>query len=971
MRAAGSRRRSNTRRVRPVLPVVRWLQLGAAAAGAGAVLFAGPAVASADDGRSSPDNPEVGSAGTGHRASASAGPARRVADPSPAADRAASRAPSPAPRGADGARPGRIRPAGNTATERVARPVTPSGAATTSGPTPRATAAGALRTADGSDAADSAVAVARRDLAAAQTPAPGPLLTGLIGALERLGRDLEQLFAFRNPVTRPVQLVQTDDSRIVGALGAYSNYGNPLTYAVERAPTQGSVSVDADGNWTYSPDVSVDDSLGGTDEFTVSVLDSGFHLFGQSGRVTVPVTVYRNPQQDSIALVDAAQQVVASADGSRVFAIGSRGMVSVIDAAIGSASNGTVIDTVIVELGLPFSGDPDQVGPVPAPVSALASSPDGSQIWLGSNLQDYNTGTTDSEGGSVFLDLYTVTALDFQTSVDDAGAPVTNQVVTAQREFDAPVVGIAVDDTAGQVYVLTGGGHGDKSQVHIVDAQTLASAGVAEVGAGATQVAVAPSGKVFVVNTLDDTVDVIDPADGTVLASIDVIGSLPQGIAFTGGGDYAAVANLESNNVALIDIDPGSPTAYQVVSLITTGGSPEAITASPGGRYIYVAKFNDDAVAVIETRGYTLATSIETGDGPTSLALGDGGQLYTANLYDDDATVLSVTTAPDPGVGPSLDQAVQGGTAKDAITIYNFTSDTMTISDWQNAPYGGNGAEPSKFPIGTTIASNTYFQATGLPVSSSRQTYTLGFLVLRTGGVGTPTWTLDVAREWNLQQEARVNSYSRDNFKALQLYSATNLTKNELVLVNKDESTIVVDARDTKLAVETLNKYCFGGSNASCSVETRTWVQGVGQREIKGSPVNNQTYDIPADTTITESWTSGFKNNVEIGLKVATGKLFSELWSAEVTAKYGHEWNQSYTFSQAVKITVPPRTRVWLEWAEVQREYKSDWTMKLGNTTFVVKNVEGTVPLGNNRAEYFINSADIPPKTRPAAEQSD
>ncbi|CAN1494442.1 YVTN beta-propeller repeat [Mycobacteriaceae bacterium] len=795
-------------------------------------------------------------------------------------------------------------------------------------------------------------------------------LAAVTNAFELFRRDLERIFAFRNPVAQPVQLTQTLDSQLIGTVAAYSRYGRPLSYAIAEAPTQGTVSIKDDGTWVYSPGAEVD-AAGGTDQFTVTVRDASFHLFGQSGTITVPVTVYRNPQQESVELPGSAQQIVASGDGSRLFAVGYEGAlgwtglaatigapaVAVIDTDLDSAFYGSVIDSVVVNLGLPISSNPEETGPVTVAVSELAASADGSRLWLGSNLSNYNSGT-DPDGEPVYLNRYTVTALAFEESQDSSGAPSTSQVVLGRQDFDAPITGVAVDDAAGRLYVLTSAGEGDTpGRVHIVDARTLAVAGAVEAGLGASQIAVAPSGQVVVVNTLDNTVSVIDPATSTVTATVDVIGSLPQGVAFT--GNYAAVANLQSNNVSLIDLNPNSNTAFQVVQLVTTGGTPQAIAASRDGKFLYVAKFNDDAVAVIETTGYTVVTSIQTGDGPTGVAMDESGVVYTANAGDEVATTLAVTTTPQPLVTATLEQAVQA-VAKDAIRIYNYTPDTWVISGYQDAPFGGTGAGAAKFPIGTSIPSNSYFQVTGLPVQQNTSTFALGYLT-----VTLPNATLKflVERDKIYNQEARVGLSSNS------VYSGTNLTRNELVVTTAAVQTITVDAANAGLAVDTLNKYCYKGSYASCSVQAKAFVQNYSNPEIKGAPVNNNSYKIKAETTLEESWTSGYKNTLEVGLKAETGAILSIFAKAEVNTKYAHEWNESYTFKQAIKVEIPPRTRVWLEWAEVQREYVFDYTMKLGNTTFIVKNARTTVPLGNNKAEYFINDADIPPTTPPAAQE--
>jgi len=92
-------------------------------------------------------------------------------------------------------------------------------------------------------------------------------------------------------------------------LDAADAEGDPLSFTVTAAPSNGTVAVGADGSYTYTADQSLA-SVGTTDRFTVSASDAGaeFHLHGVAGllnlltfgffglgghtaTVTVPVTV--------------------------------------------------------------------------------------------------------------------------------------------------------------------------------------------------------------------------------------------------------------------------------------------------------------------------------------------------------------------------------------------------------------------------------------------------------------------------------------------------------------------------------------------------------------------------------------------------------------------------------------------------------------------------------------------------------
>ena len=104
---------------------------------------------------------------------------------------------------------------------------------------------------------------------------------------------------------------------VTGMLDAADAEGDPLSFTVTAAPSNGTVAVGADGSYTYTADQSLA-SAGTTDSFTVSASDAGagFHLHGVAGllnlltfgffglgghtaTVTVPVTVAAWQQTNS------------------------------------------------------------------------------------------------------------------------------------------------------------------------------------------------------------------------------------------------------------------------------------------------------------------------------------------------------------------------------------------------------------------------------------------------------------------------------------------------------------------------------------------------------------------------------------------------------------------------------------------------------------------------------------------------
>lgn len=121
---------------------------------------------------------------------------------------------------------------------------------------------------------------------------PAPVFELLIAFYRRIDNFLFNA----TPTANPRQTGQTSPGGIVsGSLNAVDPNGDPLTYTVTAQPTSGSVVVNADGTYVYTPRGGVEQA-GVTDSFTVVIDDSaGFHLFGflSQRQITtvVPVTV--------------------------------------------------------------------------------------------------------------------------------------------------------------------------------------------------------------------------------------------------------------------------------------------------------------------------------------------------------------------------------------------------------------------------------------------------------------------------------------------------------------------------------------------------------------------------------------------------------------------------------------------------------------------------------------------------------
>ncbi|HET6731679.1 Ig-like domain-containing protein, partial [Mycobacterium sp.] len=246
-------------------------------------------------------------------------------------------------------------------------------------------------------------------------PAQAPLLWGLLAWVRR---EVERTMFNKTPTTayNPAENSQSVDGVITGDLNAVDADGDPLSFSVIDTPENGSVIVNPDGTFVYTPSAQLA-ATGGTDVFTVKVVDQGTHFHGigalfqpdsgHSTTATVAVTV--TPM--SIAVGNFPTGVAVSPDGSTVYVtnfgdLSSGGnTVSVIDAA-----TNTVVATITV------GGNPANV----------AVSPNGATAYV-TNLDDGTVSVIDTATNSVTA---TITVGDLPDGVavspDGAHVYVTN-----------------------------------------------------------------------------------------------------------------------------------------------------------------------------------------------------------------------------------------------------------------------------------------------------------------------------------------------------------------------------------------------------------------------------------------------------------------------------------------------------------------------------------------------------------------
>lgn len=236
--------------------------------------------------------------------------------------------------------------------------------------------------------------------------------------------------------------------------------------------------------------------------------------------------------------------------------------------------------------------------------AGLAVTPDGRQLWVA------DTGPQTSAASPADVKV-----------IDTA----TDKVTATLKVGGAPSA-VAFSPSGTSAYVLTPGGLSVYSTTTLK--RTRFIGGLRE----AHGLAVAPRGTaVYVTDTSDDTVRVIDAAAGRIVRSVKV-GDLPWQVAVSADGGTVYAANPDSDTVSVID----AATA-KVTRTIAISGDPDSLALTPDGSQLWVGSETSAYLTVVKTADDSVIGSINLGGSePQS---GDGFE----------PTGLVLTSTPTPG----------------------------------------------------------------------------------------------------------------------------------------------------------------------------------------------------------------------------------------------------------------------------------------------------------------------------------
>ena len=245
---------------------------------------------------------------------------------------------------------------------------------------------------------------------------------------------------------------------------------------------------------------------------------------------------------------------------------------------------------------------------------------------------------------------------------DEADPPVVNDLSPHAPVPKTVLATIPVGDEPWDIVVAPDGGHvyvansndGTISVINTEDNSVFTTEPIVKNRQGKNGIAITPDGKyVYVTSNGNNALYILNTETNTVVTD-DVgnpikvnVGDQPLSLAITPDGNRIYVANYLSNTVSVIEIT--DHITHTVIDEISVGNAPYDLAITSDGQYVYVvnriANEKDEAlpdtVTIIQTLDNTVIQTVTVGNSPRDIAVGQD-KAYVVNYIDDNVSVIDM-----------------------------------------------------------------------------------------------------------------------------------------------------------------------------------------------------------------------------------------------------------------------------------------------------------------------------------------
>lgn len=132
--------------------------------------------------------------------------------------------------------------------------------------------------------------------------------------------------------------------------------------------------------------------------------------------------------------------------------------------------------------------------------------------------------------------------------------------------------------------------------------------------------------RLFVACEASDSLMVLDPLSGTILAEI-AVGNQPNDVCLSPDGKFAYVSNRASDTISVVDTQ-----SYAVICDIAVGDEPHGMTTNTEGSILYVANASTNDISVVDLKQRKEIKRLAAGRGAWDVARSpDGKQVFVTN----------------------------------------------------------------------------------------------------------------------------------------------------------------------------------------------------------------------------------------------------------------------------------------------------------------------------------------------------